>query len=370
MSKFSNTWPSSVFPGIPSGPGTRVIGVPTGRSRSSSVWNATLLAVPMASREVTLSVHSATAGVAATVVWVVGDTVYSKTRRWPPMFEVSILPPAGNDPTATDGLVTHWMSVSAVARCRVTPVRLTLPTLEITSVISHFSPVSQNASPSPLTSFTVTDSTTRFGSVSLPQFTSTPNDTMSSGTPLLSPSIISGESQASPSPSLSASAWRVVPAMIGGLASTGQSSMPSGTPSASTSSSTAWQPPEFAMLCFWQVSGAIATQVHCCVLTVQMVFTFSAQKPVVGHWALLVHWMVLLRLHEPIGRVTTWALTQSPSQASPSRSPSAFVCGRGLGVRTQLSTRSLTPSPSRSALLESQAAPRPVPPAPSVCSGL
>src|SRR5213593_500953 len=128
------------------------------------------------------------------------------------------------------------------------------PAFRIETVIWHFSPASQNASRSPLTSFTCTASTTTFGSGILPQLTSRAYDTASSGTPLLSPSTMKGESHASPLPSLSWSAWRKVLGMIGGFATVGQSSMASGTPSLSTSSFTDAHPPVLTTPSFWQVS--------------------------------------------------------------------------------------------------------------------
>src|SRR5947208_7556269 len=81
-----------------------------------------------------------------------------------------------------------------------------------------------------------------------------------------------------------------------------------------------------------------------------------------GHEALLsaVQKLSLIRLHEPTARVAGRAFRQSPSQASPilSRSESTEP---GFGVRTQLSFRSMTPSPSMS-VLPLQASPRVVPP--------
>src|SRR5881397_2171648 len=128
------------------------------------------------------------------------------------------------------------------------------PAFRSATVISHFSPASQNASWSPLRSDTATPSTMMFGRVTLPQLTRRAYEIASSGMPLLSPSTMNGESQASPSPSLSWSAWRNVLGMMGGFGMTGQLSMASGTPSASISSFTVAQPPALITPSFWQVS--------------------------------------------------------------------------------------------------------------------
>src|SRR4029078_10167469 len=118
------------------------------------------------------------------------------------------------------------------------------------------------------------------------------------------------ESQASPSPSLSLSAWRSVPGMIGALAITGQLSTASVTPSASASSFFVWQPPSLMSPVRWQVSWLMFTQVHCAVDVVQTVLTFSAQTPLSGHWALVVQIVVLVLVHVPEASVEERALTQ------------------------------------------------------------
>ena len=163
----------------------------------------TFRAVPRASREVRLRVKSPLAGSAAEVVWVVGETVYSKYPRPPGSVEVSRTVPTGSEPIAMDGLLTHWMSLSSVARKRVTSVRGNGPAFRTLMVIRHFSPLSQKRSPSPLMSCTMADSTMMFGSATRPQLASRANEMASSGMPLLSPSTMKGESQASPTPSLS-----------------------------------------------------------------------------------------------------------------------------------------------------------------------
>src|SRR5262245_7951602 len=133
--------------------------------------------------------------------------------------------------------------------------------------------------------------------------------------------------------------------------------MASGTASASRSSFTDWHPPSLTTPRRWQVSWAMLTQVHWPVLVVQTVLMFSEQNPVTGQFASAVHWVLLVRLHVPVGRSCVRELTQSPSQAFPNLSPSRFVCGAGLAVRTQLSCRSSVPSPSWSMLLLSHAVP-------------
>src|SRR2546422_1498137 len=260
------------------------------------------------------------------------------------------------------------------------------PAFRIETVIWHFSPLSQKASRSPLTSFTCTASTTTFGSGILPQLTSRAYDTASSGTPLLSPSTMKGESHASPLPSLSWSAWRKVLGMIGGFATVGQSSMASGTPSLSTSSFTNAHPPVLTTPSFWQVSPAqtppppahgrptvghvvplrlqVKMQVQLPVVFKQSLVGSSEQTPtLVGQSASVEQMWSLLRLQLPglvPVNVMAVAPAQSPSQASPIPSRSESVC-RGFGVRTQLSgglPLSLKPSPSRSVFL-SQATPLP-----------
>ena len=58
------------------------------------------------------------AGVAAAVVWVVCETVYSKNllSTGSPILFVSMIEPAGNSPMKIDGRWTHSMSGSDVAR--------------------------------------------------------------------------------------------------------------------------------------------------------------------------------------------------------------------------------------------------------------
>src|SRR2546422_220366 len=224
------------------------------------------------------------------------------------------------------------------------------------------------------------------GSGILPQLTSRAYDTASSGTPLLSPSTMKGESHASPLPSLSWSAWRKVLGMIGGFATVGQSSMASGTPSLSTSSFTNAHPPVLTTPSFWQVSPAQTppppahgrpTVGHVVPLRLQVkmqgrlpvgfkqsLVGSSEQTPtLVGQSASVEQMWSLLRLQLPglvPVNVMAVAPAQSPSQASPIPSRSESVC-RGFGVRTQLSgglPLSLKPSPSRSVFL-SQATPLP-----------
>ena len=206
------------------------------------------------------------------------------------------------------------------------------------------------------------------GSGSWWQFTPTPNDTTSSGMPLLSPSTMADESQASPTPSLSVSSWRNVPAMIGGLAVVGQSSTASGTPSTSSSSFCVEHPPAFATLSLTQVSGETFTQVHWEVVAVHTTLGFSWQMPVGSgpQSESVVQCLEFDRLHVPVARSTACAPLQSASQASPSPSWSLSVCS-GFGVRTQLSLLSVTLSQSVSlrqkggvlvTLVPSQATPR------------
>src|SRR5947208_4590132 len=107
----------------------------------------TFRAVPRASRDVRLRVKSPLAGLEADVVCVVGDTVYSKYPRPPASVAVSTVTPTGSDPTTMDGLLTHWMSLSSVARKRVTSDSGNGPAFRTAMVIRHFSPLSQKASP-------------------------------------------------------------------------------------------------------------------------------------------------------------------------------------------------------------------------------
>src|SRR5882762_5846690 len=139
---------------------------------------------------------------------------------------------------------------------------------------------------------------------------------MSSGVPLLSSSHEPTGSHTSPRPSESESLCRLVPARTAGFERPGQLSTASGTPSASASSSVAEQAPVWRTA-VWQTPPPVQLA-----LVVQ---------EVAG--ALLQIW-------------TTLTPTQSPSQASPSVSRSVFVWGV-FEVRTQLSDRSTSESPSR-----------------------
>src|SRR5262249_10995612 len=161
-----------------------------------------------------------------------------------------------------------------------------------------------------------------------------------------------------PTPSLSLSAWRVVPGMIAGLGIVGQSSAESGTPSPSRSSFTVPHVPVLTVPSFWQVSAPRRAQLHFWLLLGETWFGFSWQTPLLaGHWASVVQMMVFVLLQVPWDRTAEVAPEQSPSQASPMPSPS-WSAWPGFGVRTQLSLRSLMPSPSRSEVW-SQAVPRP-----------
>src|SRR5436309_4352662 len=177
--------------------------------------------------------------------------------------------------------------------------------------------------------------------------------------------------------------------MIGGFDVVGQSSIESGTPSASMSSFFTVHPPDLTTPSVLQVSPpqmSEAPPVHCApvvqmfpprlqvlmqvqlpLLLWQALFGSSWQMPLVGHWASVEQIVALVRLQEPAKvpvNVTGCAPLQSPSHASPipSLSVSAWFW---FGVLTQLSSRSLTVSPSRSACA-SQAAP--LPPCPGTWS--
>ena len=171
--------------------------------------------------------------------------------------------------------------------------------------------------------------------------------------------------------------------MIGGFARFGQSSTLSGTPSASASSCTVPQEPSLISPCFWQVCGprprqiwlpgfvhSLAPAVHRTVVATLQWPTAGQQVCPTGHAALVsaVQKLSLIRLHDPTARGEGRAFRQSPSQASPMPSPSWSVCPV-FGVRTQLSSRSWTLSPSMSVLLL-HAAPRVVEPVPGTCAGL
>src|SRR5262245_51971825 len=155
--------------------------------------------------------------------------------------------------------------------------------------------------------------------------------------------------------------------MMAGFAIVGQSSTVSGTPSTSRSSFTVLQVPVLATEVFWQVSPPqtsftpprhwalvvqlfperrqVKMQLQFPLLLVQVLFTFSRQRPLmVVHWASVEQICELVRLHEPLARTTGPALEQSPSQASPIPSLSES-CWVGFGVLTQLSTLSLIVSP-------------------------
>jgi hypothetical protein len=130
------------------------------------------------------------------------------------------------------------------------------------------------------------------------------------------------------------------------------------------------QVPELVTVARLQFSCAMLMQVSPdgqLALVVQTVAPVRLQVPVVGQLALLVQIVVLVRSHTPPAAFDTTALVQSPSQALPSESVSAFAWV-AFGVRTQLSLRSAIPSPSRSPS-PSQATPRPGTD-PTVCSGL
>src|SRR5262245_37188627 len=91
-------------------------------------------------------------------------------------------------------------------------------------------------------------------------------------------------------------------------------------------------------------------------LVVQTIVEVRLHRPVVGQLAFVVQIVVLVRAQTPADAVAAAAPVQSPSQAFPSLSPSAFAW-LAFGVRTQLSRLSTTPSPSRS-VSWLQAAPR------------
>src|SRR5882724_2851780 len=170
--------------------------------------------------------------------------------------------------------------------------------------------------------------------------------------------------------------------MIGGFALLGQSSTLSGTPSPSASSCTVPQEPSLTSPCFWQVCDTKPTQVcvpppeHCW-SAVQRTFVLMLQWPTAGqqvcptgHAALVsaVQKVSLIRLHEPTARFEGRGFRQSPSQASPILSKSWSTCPM-FGGRTQLSSRSWTPSPSVS-VLPLHAAPRVEEPPAGTCAGL
>src|SRR5262245_58257906 len=159
--------------------------------------------------------------------------------------------------------------------------------------------------------------------------------------------------------------------MIGGFEMFGQLSTLSGTPSASASSCTVPQVPLFVTLVFMQVCATRLTQVwppwHPWAL-MQRTEVLMLQWPTAGQSPLAVQNCSLMRLQEPLSSVVVVGLPQSPSQASPTLSRSVSFCDE-LKVRTQLSSLSAKPSPSRSPL-PLHAAPLVEEPPAGTCAGL
>ena len=114
-------------------------------------------------------------------------------------------------------LVMQEMFGSAVVRIRWTLLNGTLPVFLRFTDIRTISPASPKGSQSPFTSWVLNDRMVNAGSATFLQVIAVVKVITSSGMPLLSPSCMNGESQASPLPSLSVSSWRNVPGMIAGL---------------------------------------------------------------------------------------------------------------------------------------------------------